>query len=111
MKLALIITGIILIIALILVTASILTVCSTSNYEIKNHTVQIIIKNLSVRVIIDGEEKDKIAFNTFFWYNAKLTAQIEENFLSVKIERKILIGRPKLTITLNNKEIDFQNDN
>lgn len=111
MKTAIIVTILILIIALILEIVSILTVRSSSNYNIKNHTVQIITKNLSVRLIIDGEEKDKMSFNTFFWYDAKLTAQIEENFLSVKIKRKILLGHPKLIIYLNDKEIDFQNGN
>lgn len=111
MKYALIVAVIILIISLILETVSMITVRTLSNYDIENHSVQIITKNLSVRLIIDGEEKDKMSFNTFFWYNAKLTAQIEGDFLVVKIVRKTLIGRPRLIITLNDKEIDFQNGN
>lgn len=104
---ALIVVGIIFVIAILLEIVTIFKIRKKFCYIIQTHKIEIITKNYIVKLFVDGEEKDKMVFGSFRWFNATLTTTINDNSFIVKITRKNLISSPTINITLNNEEIDL----
>ena len=105
----LIVAGIIFVAAIILETYTQIKIRKKFFYTIQNYKIEIITRNYSVKLFVDGEEKDKMQFGSFKWFNATLTTTINDNSFIVKITRKNLISNPTINITLNNEEIDLKN--
>ena len=103
----LIVAGIIFVAAIILETYTQIKIRKKFFYTIQNYKIEIITRNYSVKLFVDGEEKDKMQFGSFKWFNATLTTTINDNSFIVKITRKNLISSPIINITLNNEEIDL----
>ncbi len=106
---ALIVAVIIFTIAILLTLIAIFKVRKKFCYTIQTHKIEIITGNCVVKLFVDGEEKDKMLFGSFKWFNATLTTTINDNSFIVKITRKNLISNPTINITLNNEEIDLNN--
>ncbi len=106
---ALIVAGIIFFTATVFEFIAIFKARKKFCYTIQTHKIEIITKSYVVKLFVDGEEKDKIKFGSFTWFNATLTTTINDNSLIVKITRKNLISNPTINITLNNEEIDLNN--
>ncbi len=104
---ALIVAGIIFVVAILLEIVTIFKIRKKFCYTIQTHKIEIITKNHIVKLFVDGEEKDKMVFGSFRWFNATLTTTINDNSFIVKITRKNLISSPTINITLNNEEIDL----
>lgn len=77
------------------------------SYKTKTHNIEVITANFAVKLLVDGEEKDKMLFGSYKWFNATLTTVIDEGTIVARIKRKNLFCRPELDITLNNKPFDF----
>lgn len=110
---ALIVAGIILFICIVLSLIGFYKARKNFCFYIKEHAIEVKTSNLFVKLLVDGEERDKTSFNIFKWYNATLTTVIDVGTIIVRIKRKYLIGSPKLNITLNDKTLIFifQNKN
>lgn len=105
----LIVAGIIFAISILLTLLANFKVRKKLCYTFQTHKIEIFTGNYVVKLLIDGEEKDKMSFGSFKWFNATLTAKVDDNNFIVKITRKNLISSPKIVITLNNEEIDLNN--
>lgn len=99
---ALIVAGIIFVVAILLEIVTIFKIRKKFCYTIQTHKIEIITKSYVVKLFVDGEEKDKIKFGSFKWFNATLTTTINDDSFLVKIARKNLISNPTINITLNN---------
>ncbi len=106
---ALIVAGIIFAISILLTLLAIFKVRKKFCYTIQTHKIEIFTGNYVVKLFVDGEEKDKMSFGSFKWFNATLTTTVDGNSFIVKITRKNLISNPTINITLNNEEIDLNN--
>ena len=103
---ALIVAGIIFFTATVFEFIAIFKARKKFCYTIQTHKIT---KSYVVKLFVDGEEKDKIKFGSFKWFNATLTTTINDDSFLVKIARKNLISNPTINITLNNEEIDLNN--
>ncbi len=106
---ALIVAGILFAIAILLTLITMFKIRKKFCYTIQTYKIEIITANYVVKLFVDGEEKDKMLFSSFKWFNATLTTTINDNSFLVKIARKNLISNPTINITLNNEEIDLNN--
>lgn len=81
---------------------------STYNYSVGEHNIVVVTANLSITLLVDGEEEDKVTFHDNKWFNATVATEIDNKALIVKINRSTMLGRPEVSVTYGGEELEEQ---
>lgn len=105
----LIVAIVIVLIATFVGIAMMKNVRSTYNYSVGEHNIEVVTANLSITLLVDGEEEDKVTYHDNKWVNATVATEIDNKALIAKINRSNnMLGRPEVSVTYDGEELEEQ---